>query len=215
MTIPQLIKNYQAKVLQTGLKKSYANISNAYLMTKASLGVSNVRAAFATYNGVEYPEAKRFIDEFYNNLKIMKTYEKSMYPMTNYTKTKTITSNIGKDAPTAVKVLPDGSSVGIHINMNHIRIYVDTNGPYSKPNRLGFDIFEFRVMDSTDQIKSLKESRRYTDEELENETNVHLAGFPCNKNSTQLLNGMGCAWYAVNDVSPEDNSKSYWKNLPW
>ena len=99
--------------------------------------------------------------------------------------------------------------------MNHIRIYVDTNGPYSKPNRLGFDIFEFRVMDSTDQIKSLKESRRYTDEELENETNVHLAGFPCNKNSTQLLNGMGCAWYAVNDVSPEDNSKSYWKNLPW
>lgn len=34
MTIPQLIKNYQLKVYETAFKKSYSNLSKAYLMTK-------------------------------------------------------------------------------------------------------------------------------------------------------------------------------------
>lgn len=215
MTIPQLIKNYQAKILEVGLKKSYANLSNAYLMTKASLGVSNLRKAFATYDSVNgYVDAHFFKDEFYKHLKVVKKLD-SIYPMTNFNKTKIITTDRGLDSPKALYILPDGSSIGVHINGSNIRFWVDTNGPYAKPNRLGFDIFEFMVNDASDQIKPLKQTRSYTQEELEDESSPWQSGHPCNKNSTQLLNGMGCAWFAVNDVSPEDQSKHYWKNLPW
>ena len=217
MTIPQLIKNYQAKVLEVGLKKSYANLSNAYMMTKASLGVSNLRKAFATtYDSDKdyFVDAPIFTDEFYKHLNVVKKLD-SIYPMTNFNKTKVITTDPGRDSPKPLYILPDGSSVGVHINGGVIKFWVDTNGPYAKPNRLGFDIFEFRVNDNSDQIKPLKQTRSYTQEELEDERWPWQSGYPCNKTSTQLLNGMGCAWFAVNDVSPEDQSKHYWKNLPW
>ncbi|PWL76729.1 hypothetical protein DBY21_06360 [Candidatus Gastranaerophilales bacterium] len=215
MTIPQLIKNYQAKILEVGLKKSYANLSNAYLMTKASLGVSNLRKAFATYDSDNvYVDAPIFIDEFYKHLNVVKKLD-SIYPMTNFNKTKIITSDPGRDSPKAFYILPDGGSIGVDINNSSIIFWVDTNGPYAKPNRIGFDIFEFRVNDASDQIKPLKQTRSYTQEELEDAKWPEVAGYPCNKTSTQLLNGIGCTWFAVNDVSPEDQSKHYWKNLPW
>lgn len=216
MTIPQLIKNYQAKVLEVGLKKSYANLLNAYLMTKASLGVSNLRKAFAANydsdNG--YVDAPIFIDEFYKQLNVVKKLD-SIYPMTNFNKTKVIMSDPGRDSPKALYILPDGGSIGVDVNNSSIIFWVDTNGPYAKPNRLGFDIFEFRVNDASDQIKPLKQTRTYTQEELEDNEWPEVAGNPCNKSSTQLLNGIGCAWFAVNDISPEEQSKHYWKNLPW
>ena len=27
-------------------------------------------------------------------------------------------------------------------------------------------------------------------------------------------NGIGCTWYALNDINPDDNSSRYWENLP-
>lgn len=215
MTIPQLIKNYQAKVLEVGLKKSYANLSNAYMMTKASLGVPNLRNVFIAYdNDKGYIYTSIFTEEFYKHLKVVKKLDK-IYPMVNYNKTKIITTDQGRDTPKALYILPDGSSVGATISSASLKFWVDTNGPYAKPNRLGFDIFEFRVNDNSDQIKPLKQTRSYTQEELEDKPFSWQSGYPCNKTSTQLLNGMGCAWFAVNDVSPEDQSKHYWKNLPW
>ncbi len=35
------------------------------------------------------------------------------------------------------------------------------------------------------------------------------------KKSKQLLNGIGCSWYALNNIDPDDNSKKYWDSLPW
>ena len=41
-----------------------------------------------------------------------------------------------------------------------------------------------------------------------------LAGRPCSVNNKQLSNGAGCSWYAVNDINPDDETKTYWDNLP-
>ena len=58
-------------------------------MTKASLGVSNLRKAFAANydsdNG--YVDAPIFIDEFYKQLNVVKKLD-SIYPMTNLIKRK-------------------------------------------------------------------------------------------------------------------------------
>ena len=54
----------------------------------------------------------------------------------------------------------------------------------------------------------------YTEEELENEKWPSLAGYPCDKSSSQELNGVGCSWFAVNDINPDDETKTYWDNLP-
>ena len=74
MTLPSLVNKYQSKVLETGLKKSYANLQNAYIMTKANLGVSNLREAYTTvYNndGV-LPYKDEFEKEFKRNIKTVK-----------------------------------------------------------------------------------------------------------------------------------------------
>ena len=52
-------------------------------------------------------------------------------------------------------------------------------------------------------------------EELEKEEFPDIAGAPCTKKSKQLLNGIGCSWYALNNINPDDESKKYWNSLPW
>lgn len=116
--------------------------------------------------------------------------------------------------PQALNILPDGSSVGVLINNSRIRFWVDTNGPYKNPNRYGFDIFEFQVVDSSDKVKPVKPVKKYTEEELENEKWPDIAGYPCSKTSSQGANGSGCSWYAINNINPDDETISYWDNLP-
>ena len=213
MTIPLLVNKFKVKVLETGFKKSYANLENAYILTKASLGVTNLRETYAVCdeNGY-YPLAQIFYDEFNKNIKVTKTVK--FYPFTNYNGTKKMTSDVGLDMPKALNILPDGSSIGVWINASRFNFWVDTNGPYKKPNRYGFDIFEFQVSDASDKIKPLKPLRKYTEEELENEAFPELAGFPCDSSSTQGANGSGCSWFAINNINPDNERLNYWDNLP-
>ena len=219
MTLPQLIKNYQAKVYETAFKKAYSNLSKAYLMTQNELGVTNLRKTYATYD-VEsgtYPLAKEFEKVFYKQLGtgvVAEKYEVKNYNNSSSFYTVDIDSTAGWEIVRPQRILADGSSVGIKISGANIHFYVDTNGPYQKPNRLGFDIFAFGVMDDQDIIKPYKQHRLYTEEELENQPSPNSAGLPCSVHSNQKYNGYGCAYYAINDINPDDNKKSYWKNLP-
>ena len=219
MTLPQLIKNYQAKVYETAFKKAYSNLSKAYLMTQQELGESNLRKAYATYDKVNnvYPLANVFVETFYKQLGAGVIAEK--YMVKNYNNsysfyTENLDSTAGWEVVRPQRILADGSSVGVKISGSNIHFYVDTNGPYRKPNRLGFDIFAFGVMDDQDIIKPYKQSHLYTEEELENQPFPASAGLPCSVHSKQKYNGYGCAYYAMNDINPDDNNKSYWKNLP-
>ena len=221
MTIPQLIKNYQAKVLETGFKKAYSNLSKAYLMTQQELGVTNLRQAFATYDSDlgKYPLEDEFKRIFYKNLGAGQEAEN--YLIKNYNNTQefyTVGINTlhGWQYLRPLKMLPDGSSVGVAIGGGLIHFHVDTNGPYQGPNRLGFDIFTFGVIDNQDTIKPFKMTKLLTDEELEELDDVYAecAGNPCSISSNQKYNGYGCSYYAMNDINPDDNKSGYWKNLP-
>lgn len=168
MTIPQLIKNYQSKVCETAFKKSYSNLSKAYLMTKNELGVSNLRKAFAVYDEVanKYPDAPLFINTFLEQLGVES--KAKIYLVTNYNRSKskkTVNSQNGFGNVHIMRILNDGSGIGMTISGAQIYFYVDTNG-YAKPNRLGFDIFVFKVS-KQDAIEPVKMSKLYTEEELE------------------------------------------------
>lgn len=222
ITIPQLIKNYQAKVYETAFKKAYSNISKAYLMTQQELGGTNISKTYTFYDASNrvYPLTKVFIDTFYKNLGVVNIADN--YVITNYNKSKTFYtggSQNSKDyypntgAPRPLRILPDSSSVGVVINSATIYIDIDTNGPYQKPNRYGFDIFTFKVSNQ-DIIAPIKMSKLYTEEELENEQWKNVAGYPCSIMSSQTSNGFGCSYYAMNDINPDDSKSGYWKNLP-
>lgn len=214
MTLPSVVNKYQAKVLETGFKKSYANLQNAYIMTKANLGVSNLRAAYATVlnNDGVLPYKDEFMNEFKRNIKTIKTVK--VYPFKTYAGRYVTSISHNSDLPQALNILPDGSSIGNILHAGLIEFWVDTNGPYKGPNRYGFDMFYFRVDDSSDKVKPVKQTKKYTEEELEDEIYPTFAGYPCSASSNQELNGIGCSWYAMNDINPDDETKSYWDNLP-
>ncbi len=222
LTIPQLIKNYQAKVLETAFKKSYSNLSKAYLMTQNELGITNLKQVFTIYDAVnkKYPFADDFKRVFYKNLGVVNIADN--YIITNYSNSKTFYTGCKADStdntvmtgcPRPLRILPDGSSVGFVINSGRIFLEVDTNGPYQKPNRYGFDVFTFEV-DSQDSVKPVNMSKLYTDDELEDQRWPEVAGYPCSIHSNQQANGVGCSYYAMNDINPDNEKKRYWKNLP-
>ena len=215
MTIPIVINKYRSYVLEVQFKKAYSNLSQAILLMKQDLGVENLWKEYVIYD----TESGNFINKeyFYNNfdkyIKVVKKAEK--YEITNYNGTKKTISDIGDDLPKAIYILPDGSSVGRQIGNGRIRFWIDVNGPYKKPNRYGFDVFEFHITSKNDAVVPVKQVRYYTDEELKNEHFPYISGRPCNKLSTQELNGIGCSWFAVNNVNPDDSTKKYWSSLPW
>ena len=216
LTIPSIIHKYKSIVLQNQLKKSYSNIQQAVLFMKEDLGIDNLIGEFVHYDtdAHAYTNPELFYKEFDKYMKVQETL-KATYPTTNYSGTQTTTSNLGNDLPRALLILPDGSSVGRRINYGALVFVVDTNGPYKGPNRLGFDIFQFQITDRSDIIKPDKARRKYSDDELDDSSVPWVAGYPCYKDSNQLYNGVGCAWYAVNDINPDDHTKKYWNSLPW
>lgn len=215
MTIPIVINKYRSYVLEVQFNKAYSNLSQAILLMKQDLGVENLWKEYVIYD----TESGNFINKeyFYNNfdkyIKVVKKAEK--YEITNYNGTKKTISDPGLDLPKAIYILPDGSSVGRQIGNGRIRFWIDVNGPYKKPNRYGFDVFEFHITPQNDAVVPVKQVRYYTDEELKNEPYPYISGRPCNKLSKQEFNGIGCSWFAVNNVNPDDSTKKYWSSLPW
>ena len=219
LTLPSVINKYRGFVLEQQFKKSYSNLSQTIINMKRDSGLEHLRDNYVHYdsNSEQYDSdlVKNFYDSFDSHIAPVDNLEK-IYPITNYSGTGTSATDYGYDWPKATIILKDGSSVGRWVNNSCLRFWIDTNGPYKKPNRYGFDIFEFRVCDSTDALKPIKpDKNNYTDEELEKEQFPDIAGAPCTKNSKQLLNGIGCSWYALNNINPDDESKKYWDSLPW
>lgn len=215
MTIPIVINKYRSYVLEVQFKKAYSNLSQTILLMKQDLGVENLWKEYVIYDSKNeiYINPENFYNNFDKYIKVVKKAEK--YEITNYNGTKKTISDTGDDLPKAIYILPDGSSVGRQIGNGRIRFWIDVNGPYKKPNRYGFDVFEFHITSKNDAVVPVKQVRYYTDEELKNEHFPYISGSPCNKLSTQELNGIGCSWFAVNNVNPDDSTKKYWSSLPW
>lgn len=214
ITIPTIINKHRSYVLEMQFKKSYSNLNQTILIMKNELGIENLWKEYVVYD-----KKKGYIyeEEFYSNFdKFVRVVKKAdIYEIVNYNKTKKMINDKGRDLPKAIYVLPDGSSVGRHINNGRIRFWIDSNGPYKGPNRYGFDIFEFHILSKSDAVVPVKQYQYFTEDELENLEFPDISGAPCTRLSKQGLNGIGCSWFAVNNVDPDDETKKYWDNLPW
>ena len=67
---------------------------------------------------------------------------------------------------------------------------------------------------SNDVLTGKKMSHLYTEDEWQENNYPGVAGLPCSIKSTQSGNGIGCAWYAINDICPDDATQGYWECLP-
>ncbi len=209
MTLPSLVMKHRNKVFESQFKKAYSIASQALMLVKAELEVSNLKNAFAIYNAQsdEYLNSKLFTDTFYEKVK-SSTQEEYKNSIRNYTLDRDFTSNAITCTP--VNMLPDGSSICNKIWSNTISITIDINGPKNGPNAFGHDIFMFIVNDNDALIGQKPGVGDPDPDDKWYETNKR----PCSKKYSTAGNGIGCSYYAIINKCPDDEGKNYWECLP-
>ena len=225
LTLPSVIQKHQHKVLESQLKKAMSIHSQAMMQTKNSLGVGNFYQTFLVFDGVDYTY-KDLLEEEY--LKSMKVAGKCTYSISPRNYNNTNEAYMDKGATAKPKYLaPDGSCFQLVLNSYTIGITVDVNGAKKRPNQLGHDIFVFYV-DDNDFLVPMKTTKNYSQDEIDqlpdrdpdnpgsspSAASVEQRGYPCTTKNNQKGNGIGCAWYALQDICPDDPTKKYWECLP-
>lgn len=200
ITIPQLINNYKAKRLQTQFLKSYSTIQQAFKEMEAD----DVSTDPTTYNTLEY--YKTFMnylqapidcgigDNKYLPCVYMRDSSSKDYkPYKTYDGKTNASMILFDDGQIA---LQDGTLLLFENYAPRMRVFVsvDLNGYNNKPNRWGYDLFTFQLVDN--QLKAMGDTgTTYTD----------LSTY-CNVNSQDEYNGIACAKKALSD-------SEYFKNI--
>lgn len=200
ITIPQLINNYKAKRLRTQFLKSYSTIQQAFKKMEAD----DVSTDPTTYNTLEY--YKTFMnylqapmdcgigDNKYLPCVYMRDSSSKDYkPYKTYDGKTNASMILFDDGQIA---LQDGTLLLFENYAPRMRVFVsvDLNGYNNKPNRWGYDLFTFQLVDN--QLKAMGDTgTTYTD----------LSTY-CNVNSQDEYNGIACAKKALSD-------SEYFKNI--
>ena len=220
MTIPTLISNYQKKALKTQFTQTYSLISQAVGLMKANSSVSSIYSYYTAYDPENsFYRANEFRSDFPKYIKLLKNYVSPSKMPTYYTYDGS--REYSSDGNYAIYkpdlVLANGAYLRISISGSLdgllIVFAVDINGAKG-PNKAGHDYFIFQIMNSKDVLEGKKMTHLYTEDEWKDSPTAGLMGLPCSVKSTQSANGVGCAWYALNDVCPDDETKGYWECLP-
>ena len=106
-----------------------------------------------------------------------------------------------------IKVSHDNSC-----NSRHSEAHSPSAKKLQKTRRSARLFCNFENTFNTNENSSSRKNSAYL---LYKEQFPDIVGAPCTKNSKQLLNGIGCSWYALNNINPDDESKKYWDSLPW
>lgn len=200
ITIPQLVNNYKAKRLRTQFLKSYSTIQQAFKEMEAD----DVSTDPTTYNTLEY--YKTFMnylqapmdcgigDNKYLPCVYMRDSSSKDYkPYKTYNGKTNASMILFDDGQIA---LQDGTLLLFENYAPRMRVFVsvDLNGYNNKPNRWGYDLFTFQLIDN--QLKAMGDTgTTYTD----------LSTY-CNVNSQDEYNGIACAKKALSD-------SEYFKNI--
>ncbi len=229
LTMPMLIADYRAKVLEARFKKAYSVIYNIH--TRMVADYNGVYQNFIgtnyllTDNEEETELRYKYIDAFmkYVNAGKICTYGGSIltcmskkYPVDYKTYDGKYTAHLSGDAVhDRVIVARDGITIFFgNTTFRNNRIYVDTNGALNGPNRLGFDLFAFDV-DTNDKIIPPNGYFSAGGDDVVNEEGETGTPEECSLSQTgNKYNGFGCTIYAMKDKNPDNPSLSYWKNLP-
>lgn len=200
ITISQLINNYKAKRLRTQFLKSYSTIQQAFKEMEAD----DVSTDPATYGSFEY--YKTFINYLQAPMDCGVGYNKALpcvYRRDSSSKDyKPYKTYDGKTNASMILfddgqiALQDGTLLLFENYAPRMRVFVsvDLNGYNNKPNRWGYDLFTFQLVDN--QLKAMGDTgTTYTD----------LSTY-CNVNSQDEYNGIACAKKALSD-------SEYFKNI--
>lgn len=191
--IPPMINRTQKAELQTQLKKSYSTLMNATNQLKYDSGFNSFLA--------EYPMGTESRQKF---MKDLKPYLNAKFCKSNAECGSSNTASgyltLNKNPyylygeTTSSLLLSDGSIIRVsRISKNSI--YIDINGYKKKPNRAGYDLFEF-IMTNDGKIVPSYTSHSY-----------------CSLTNTGNYNGSGCTAYALLNKHPTDPNKDYWKDF--
>ena len=202
LTIPNLINNYRAHKLRSQFLKSYSTIQQAFKQMEAddvSLDPSDYR--FVTHNKLFYKTFMNYLNTPFDCSD--NTTSKRYLPCYSFARDNTFEykdagyktldgKNKAKESyfDDGQIALQDGSLLLFQDSMVPplvISISVDLNGYNNLPNRWGYDLFTFQFVEG--EIKVMGEKGT---------TFTNLDKY-CNKNSSNELNGIACAYKAKND----------------
>ena len=231
MTIPTLVHKYQAKVLKTQFIKAYSLFSQQLEFAQNDCGINlGSYCAKLDTNLNVYTNKEECYKIFDNYLKRIGTCE-YQGKNRNYSLSKEAYVDIGGHVYPD-RLLSNGVCYKFLVNSRKLGVTIDINGASNGPNALGHDIFVFHVAKDKNYLEPVKQTTTYDDDYVEEQKTLCNAqnpentassaclayaeqmGSPCSRNSNQKGNGLGCSWYALNDVCPDDETKSYWECLP-
>ena len=227
MTLPTLISDYSHKELETRFKKSYSILWNVHTrMVNDYDGVyrnfilSNNNTSGDTTNilNLKYKQIEAF-GKYFNGANLCDYSNAYVSCSTGGVSVSYLTYDgkreawfIGDAVTDKCIITSDGMAFFFgNITYRNARIYIDTNGPSKKPNRLGFDLFAFDI-DSDDRIVPAQNVGTGVKDD---DGNPISATNTCSlMNASNPYNGFGCSKYALADINPDDDSKNYWNSLP-
>lgn len=230
ITMPTLTGSSNSKQLQAQFNTAHSLLSQAVYTVAGQKG-PGLKALYATFTEAneetgeegDYKNKDEIRNLLYRQLKTDGRCSYNVSEIQNYNGTKSggsVYIDRGTKAPDTR--LANGMCVNVTVCANQINITIDTNGT-KKPNKLGHDIFFFDI-DSSDKLHPKHSGTVLSDDEVakiaeendaEGTTNVSSqANDPCSASSKQGGNGLGCAYWALLNKNPDDNSKTYWDNLP-
>ncbi len=215
LTLPSLVNKYRIKQLEVAFKRTNSIVEQALLKTAQEFGYANIKdlndicgklpenqtGSCVTANKPYFDEINEFfISQFYQPMTVTMSvlFHKPpmLIPFNGKEKVAPYSNLYGACYDGAAKcgyLLPDGTFVSKIVPYHHgkydgMTITFDTNGPYKRPNRLGYDIFFYN-------------------------TGTWWKVCTAKGNDSQLFNSRACYNYALQDKNPDDNTKGYWESL--
>lgn len=202
MTLPSVIKNYQATVLESQFKKQYSSLSQALRKMYDEAGIDLIPDNFSDYTFSENLKAYYHIIKDCGMVNINTTgcitldpTEDNVWNISTYKNFIGGSINFGY-IDDGVLILNDGTTLLFEQGTQshaagYFLIGIDVNGFKNRPNRFGHDVFIFRIGPSGALMR----------------TKDSIVGEICDYQSTSSMNGYGCAIRALTE-------KDYFKNLP-
>lgn len=195
LTIPTLITNYKARKLHTQFLKSYSTIQQAYkLMQNDDVSMDpttyNTETYYKTFiNYLQAPyDCGLFgkigaINKNNNGLPCYRRNGNSDSDMKPYKSLDNKANAVGYLLDDGQIAMQDGSLILFENNAIEGKVFisVDLNGYNNLPNRWGYDLFTFQLID--EEIKTMGDTgTQYTDFDKY-----------CNTRVSNSLNGIACA----------------------
>ncbi|MCD7879340.1 MAG: type II secretion system GspH family protein [Candidatus Gastranaerophilales bacterium] len=225
ITVPMIYANYQKEALRSAFMRTYSDLNNfakkyysdnsisfseytSQNKNKYSLVLNNMMSYFnqgGSASNMIYNTNEEDYDLDYR-LKLLSGKELGKAVTTS----NTICDNSEQRADLSGRLfrLNDFPAA----NINGPIICVDTNG-LKGPNKYGYDYFVF-IFTVDNRVIPMGMYHEKNTTSTNYGGNMFYSGSDyCRKTGTTSISNAACAYYALNNKSPDDESKSYWKDF--